>query len=130
MQVLSTEVRTLMGIFRPPNTESSASTARLLFLPYRPRYFAYLNPNLSTRLNIYTQIQSVPVPPRAANGRLVRVVQPHRSGGLAPLPRIFCTESHIVVLRPMGKVGEHGMQVIERWRKAHGVVGELLARHP
>jgi hypothetical protein len=34
------------------------------------------------------------------------------------------SESHIVIVRPLRKVGEHGMQVIERWRKAHGVIGE------
>jgi hypothetical protein len=33
-----------------------------------------------------------------------------------------------VVLRPLREVGEHGMQVIERRRKAYGVVGEYLAR--
>jgi hypothetical protein len=74
MLVLSTEVRTSTGIPRPPNTESSASTARL--------------PN-PIPLNTHIQIRSVLVPPRAANVRLGRVVRLRHSGGLAPLPRIF-----------------------------------------
>jgi hypothetical protein len=39
------------------------------------------------RLDTYTHTTWIPVPPRAANGQLIRVVRLRRSGGLAPLPR-------------------------------------------
>jgi hypothetical protein len=82
-----------MGISRPPDTESSASTARLLFLIYRPRHFAYMNPKLSTRLNTYTQIQS-PSGQQSACSRSATSSE-WRPSAITPH---FLLQSYIVVL--------------------------------
>jgi hypothetical protein len=37
---------------------------------------------------------------------------------------LFNSESYILILRPFKEVSEHNMQVVERQRKAHGVIGE------